>query len=47
MRIEKVEKLVANLHDTTEHVIYMRKLQQALNLRLVLKKLYRVIKTIY
>ena len=37
MKIE-VEKLVANLHDKTEDVIHMKKLKQALNHGLVLKK---------
>ena len=36
MKIEKVEKLVTNLHDKTEYVIYIKK--QALNHRLILKK---------
>ena len=31
MEIEKVEKLVANLHDKTEYVINIRNLKQALN----------------
>ena len=31
MKIEKVEKLVANLPDKTEYVIHIRKLKQALN----------------
>ena len=44
MKIEKVEKLVANLHDKTEYVMHIRKLKQALNYRLVLKKPHRVIK---
>ena len=44
MKIEKVEKLVANLHDKTEYVINIRILKQALNHRLVLKKVHRVIK---
>ena len=44
MKIEKVEKLVANLHDKTEYVIHIRNLKQALNHRLVLKKVHRVIK---
>ena len=44
MKIEKVSKFVANLHDKTEYVIHMRNLKQALNLRLVLRKVYRVIK---
>ena len=38
MIIEKVEKLVANLHDKTEYVIYIRYLKQPLNHGLVLKK---------
>ena len=37
MKIEKVEKLVANLHDKTEYVIHIRNLKQALNHKLVLK----------
>ena len=44
MRIEKVEKLVANLHDKTEYVIHMRNLKQALNHGLVLTKVHRVIR---
>ena len=38
MKIEKVKKLVPNLHDKTEYVIYLRNLKQALNHGLVLKK---------
>ena len=38
MKIEKVEKLVTNLHDKSEHVIHIRNLKQALNPELVLKK---------
>ena len=45
IKIEKVEKLVAILHDKTEYVIHIRNLKQALNHGLALKKsLYRVIK---
>ena len=44
MKIKKVEKLVANLHDETEYVIHIRNLKQALNHGLVLKKVHRVIK---
>ena len=44
MTIEKVEKLVDNLHDKTEYVINIRNLKQALNNGLVFKKVYRVIK---
>ena len=42
MRIEKVEKIVAKQHDK-KNVIHIRKLKQALNRRLVLKKVHRVI----
>ena len=38
MKIEKVEKLVANLHNKTEYVIHIRNLKQALNHGSVLKK---------
>ena len=44
MSIEKVEKLVANLHDKTEYNIHIRNLNQALNRELVLKQVHRVIK---
>ena len=42
IKIEKVEKLVANLHDKTEYVIHIRNLKQALNHELTLKKLHRI-----
>ena len=45
MKIEKVEKHVANLHDKTEYIIHIRNLKQALNNGLVLKKAHRVIKS--
>ena len=35
MEIEKIEKLVANLHDKTKYVIHIRNLKQALNNGLV------------
>ena len=38
MKIEKVEKLLANLYDKTEYVILIANLKQALNHGLVLKK---------
>ena len=38
MKIEKVEKLVADSHDKTECVIHIRNLKQALNHGLVFKK---------
>ena len=44
IKIEKVEKLVANLHGKTEYVNQVRNLKQELNHGLVLKKLHRVIK---
>ena len=44
MRIEKVEKLIANLHDETEYVAHIRNLKQALNQGLVFKKLHRILK---
>ena len=31
MKIKKVGKLVANLHDKTEYLIHIRNLKQALN----------------
>ena len=42
MKIEKAEKLVANLHDQTEYDIDIRNLKEALNHGLVLKKVHRV-----
>ena len=39
MKIEKIENLVSNLHDKTEYVMHIRNLKQALNHRLVLKKI--------
>ena len=44
MKIEKVKKLVTNLHDQTEYVIHKRNLKQALNHGLILKTIHRVIK---
>ena len=38
MKLEQVEKLVANLHDKTEYVVHIRNLEQVLNNELVLKK---------
>ena len=43
MKIEKIPKLVANLHKTV-CIIHIRNLTQALNHELVLKKVHRVIK---
>ena len=44
MEIDKFENLVATLHDKTEYVLHIKKLKQALNHGLVLKKVHRVIK---
>ena len=44
MKIEKAEKLAANLHDKTEYVISIRNLKQAFSHSLVFKKVHRVIK---
>ena len=42
IKIYKVEKLLANLHDKIEYVIHIRNLKQALNHGLVLKKVCKV-----
>ena len=44
MKIEKVEKLVANLNDKNEYIIHIRSLKHILNQLLVSKKVHRVIK---
>ena len=44
MKLEKVEKLVANLHGRTEYVIHIRNLKQELNHGLILKLVHTVIK---
>ena len=44
MKIRKVEKVAANLHDKTEYVLHIRDLKQALNYGLVLKKVDKVMK---
>ena len=38
MKIEKFEKLVANLHNKTEYVIHIRNLKHALSHGLILEK---------
>ena len=43
MKTEKFENLVASLHNKTEYVIHIRRLNQASNHGLVLKKVNRVI----
>ena len=40
MKVEKVEKLVTNLHDKNEFVIHIRNSKQPLSERLILKKKY-------
>ena len=37
MKIEKVERLVSNIHNKTEYVIHIRHLKQILNHGLILK----------
>ena len=48
MRIEKVKKLVTNIHDKTEYAIHMRNSKKPLNNELILKvwnfEIHRVIK---
>ena len=44
MKIEKVEKILANLHDKTKYVIQIRNLKQSLNHGLLFTKVQRVIK---
>ena len=44
IKIEKVEKLVANFHDKTEQVMHIINLKQASNHGLVLKNIHRMIK---
>ena len=43
IKIEKVKKVVSNLHDKTKYFIHKKKLKEALNHGLILKKVYRVI----
>ena len=44
MKLEKVENLVANLHDKTEYATHIKNLKQALNHEFVLKKVHKTIK---
>ena len=44
IKTEEVENLVANLHDKEDYVLHTRHLKQALNHRLVMKEVHRVIK---
>ena len=43
-KIKQVENLAANLRDKKEYVIYIKNLKQALNHKLVLKKVHKIIK---
>ena len=45
MKTENIQNLIANLDDKTEYFIYKKKLEQALNRGLFLKKVHRVIKS--
>ena len=44
MKIKKIEKLVANLHDKNYCIIHIRSLKQVLDHELVLKGVHSVIK---
>ena len=44
MELGKIKKLVTNSQDKTEYVIHIINWKQALNHRLILKKVYRVIR---
>ena len=44
MKIEKIEKLIAILHDKTEQVIHIINLKQTLNHGLITKKVHTGIK---
>ena len=44
MKIEKIKKLVVNLHNKTEYVMHIANLKKTLNHRLILKKIHSVIK---
>ena len=44
LEVKKVEKIQAHLHNKNEHVIHITSLKQALNHRLILKKIHRIIK---
>ena len=44
-KVKHLEKLVTNFHNKTEFVIHIRNLKQALNHRLILKKVQRAIES--
>ena len=43
MKIDKCKKLACNLYNKEKYVVHIRSLKQALNNRLILKKVHRVI----
>ena len=43
MKINKCSKLVCNLYDKNNYIVYIRPLKQALNQGLILKKFHRLI----
>ena len=43
MKIKKCNKLVCNLYDKNNYVVHIRALKKALNYKLILKKLHKVI----
>ena len=43
-KLKNLEKLLTNLYDKNEYVTLIRNLKQALNHKLILKKIHRVIK---
>ena len=44
MKIKKCHKLACNLFDKNKYIAHTKTLKQALNLRLILKKVHRIIK---
>ena len=44
MKIEKIEKLLVNLHNKNEYAMHIANLKKTLNHRLILKKIHSVIK---
>ena len=44
MKIDKCKKLVCNLRNKKKYVVHIKLLKQALNHRLKLKKIHRIIK---
>ena len=42
-KLEKVEKKICGIEDKKKYVIHIRALKQALNHRLIIKKVHRVI----